>query len=169
FERRESIFRLIGLSPVDWLTGGYNLYQYVRNPIRWADPLGLSPIMLDPNTLNYSQSWISPNNYADVMAKKGWIGDPLNVINRNGNLVSFDNRRLDASQALAMKEVPVNMVEGFDPYPASTTGKTWNDAFDERLKRNGLSEIGTSERPVVGKAAGADQIAKNRGKMGGCY
>jgi hypothetical protein len=125
--------------------------------------------MLDPNSLNYSQSWISPNNYADVMSQKGWIGDPLNVINRNGKLVSFDNRRLDASQDLAMKEVPVNMVDGIDPYPASTTGKTRDDVFNERLKRNGLGDNGTSERPAVGKAAGADQIAKNRGKIGGCY
>ncbi|MBW8724509.1 MAG: ParB N-terminal domain-containing protein, partial [Inquilinus limosus] len=144
------------------LQGGINLYQFVANPLRWVDPLGLNPVMVDPNSLNFSQSWVSPNDYAAVMKQKGWIGDPLTVMNRDGTLVSFDNRRLAAAQALGLKEVPVNFVDGNDPYPKSTTGKSWNDAFNERLSRNGLGQYGTPETPAVGKTEGTPRIAQNR-------
>jgi RHS repeat-associated protein len=150
------------------LNGGSNLYAYAPNSIRWVDPLGWSPIGIDPNSINFSQSWVSPNDYAEVISKKGWIGDPLNVMERDGKLVSFDNRRLDAARQLGMKEVPAEMVKGSDPYPKSTTGKTWNDAFNERLNRNGLGQYGTSERPAIGAKAGAERISSNRGGKVGC-
>jgi RHS repeat-associated protein len=162
-----AVGRFINQDPIG-LQGGLNLYRYVHDPIGWMDPWGLDPIMVDPSTINFSQSWVSPNNYADVMAQKGWIGDPLNVMERNGQLVSFDNRRLAAAQANNMSEVPVNMVKGTDPYPPSTTGKTWDDAFNERLGRNGLGPTGTPETPAVGKVDGAQRIAENRSNRVGC-
>lgn len=102
------------------------------------------------------------------MSAKGWIGEPLTVINRNGTLVSFDNRRLAAAQSLGLDHVPVNIVNGSDPYPKSTTGKTWDDAFNERLGRNGLGQYGTPETPAVGAEAGKDRITQNRREKVGC-
>jgi uncharacterized protein RhaS with RHS repeats len=145
-----------------------NLYRYAPNPVGWADPLGLNPILVDPSLINFSQSWVSPNDYTTVMNQKGWIGDPLNVMIRDGQMVSFDNRRLDAALENKMGKVPVNIVDGASPYPSSTTGKSWNDAFDERLGRNGLGKYGTSERPVIGREAGASRIAQNRSNKVGC-
>jgi len=130
--------------------------------------LGLSTTLIDPGAINFSQSWVSPNDYAKVITQKGWIGEPLNVIIRDGKMISFDNRRLDAALSLKMDKVPVNIVNGTDAYPKSTTGKTWNDAFNERLKRNGLGEYGSSERPAVGKVDGEARINKNREKRVGC-
>ncbi|WP_151636244.1 RHS repeat-associated core domain-containing protein [Noviherbaspirillum aerium] len=150
------------------LDGGINLYRYAVNPLSWNDPLGLNPSYIDPNTINYSQSWVSPNDYVEVMFKKGWIGDPLNVINRDGVLVSFDNRRLAAAQSLGLKEVPVNMVAGSSAYPKSTTGKTWDVAFNERLKKNGLGQYGTPEKPAIGAEDGTKRITQNRSNRVGC-
>ena len=130
--------------------------------------LGLSPIMVDPRLINFSQSWVSPNDYAAVMNQKGWFGDPLNVMIRDGQMVSFDNRRLDAALENKVDKVPVNIVDEESPYPKSTTGKSWNDAFDERLGRNGLGKYGASERPVIGKADGQARVARNRRDKVGC-
>jgi RHS repeat-associated protein len=161
------IGRYISQDPIV-LAGGDNLYGYAPNPTGWRDPWGLTPTMVDPNLLAFSQSWISPNNYAEVISQKGWIGEPLNVIERDGRFVSFDNRRLDAARELGMRKVPVTKVGGPGAYPKSTTGKTWNDAFDERLSRNGLGQYGTMERPAVGKTAGQARIDCNRSTKVGC-
>ena len=53
-------------------------------------------------------------------------------------------------------------------YPKSTTGKTWDEIFDQRLKDNGLGRYGTPERPAVGKAAGKQRVAENRVNRCGC-
>ncbi|WP_308415612.1 RHS repeat-associated core domain-containing protein, partial [Pectobacterium versatile] len=150
------------------LAGGINLYQYAPNPIRWVDPLGLSGSFIDPRLINFSQSWVSSNDYAEVISHKGWIGDPLNVIIRDGKMISFDNRRLDAALSLDMKEVPITIVEGSGSYPKSTTGKTWDNAFNERLSKNGLGQYGTPERPAIGKVDGEARIKKNRSNRVGC-
>ncbi|MCY0911390.1 RHS domain-containing protein [Massilia sp. H27-R4] len=159
--------RYISQDPIG-LNGGNNLYQYAANPSGWVDPLGLSPITVDPSSLNFSQSWVSANDYAAVMREQGWIGDPLTVINRNETLVSFDNRRLAAAQELGLKGVPVNIVNGSDIYPKSPNGKTWDEAFDKRLRENGLGQYGTSETPAIGKNDGKKRIQENRINRCGC-
>lgn len=69
---------------------------------------------------------------------------------------------------LSCAEVPINIVNGTDSYPKSTTGKTWDNAFDDRLKKNGLGRYGVADRPAVGKDAGAQRIMQNRGNKVGC-
>ncbi|QPI53017.1 RHS domain-containing protein [Massilia antarctica] len=159
--------RYISQDPIGW-NGGNNLYQYAANPSGWVDPLGLSPITVDPSSLNFSRSWVSANDYAAVMPEQGWIGDPLTVINRNGTLVSFDNRRLAAAQELGLKGAPVNIVNGSDIYPKSPNGKTWDEAFDKRLRENGLGQYGTSETPAIGKIDGKKRVQENRINRCGC-
>jgi hypothetical protein len=60
----------------------------------------LNPVLVDPGLINFSQSWVTPNEYAALISEKGWIGDPLTAVIRDGQMVSFDNRRLDASLEL---------------------------------------------------------------------
>ena len=159
--------RFINQDPIG-LAGGTNPYRYVHDPIGWIDPWGLAPVMVDPSTINFSQSWVSDNDYAAVMSEKGWIGPPLNVIERDGQLVSFDNRRLAAAQANNMAEVPVNIVDGSDPY-INSPGKTWDQAFDKRLSQNGLGSKGTPETPAIDKYPdGVKRIAQNRSARVGC-
>jgi hypothetical protein len=89
---------------------------------------------IDPSTINFSQRTISSNNYADLMSSGQWDWDrsPLRVMEVDGQLVSYDNRRLDAARQ-AGQQVRVTVVDPNDPYPDSTTGKTWGDKFNERF------------------------------------
>ncbi|WP_275359588.1 RHS repeat-associated core domain-containing protein [Xenorhabdus bovienii] len=153
------------------LVGGLNLYQYGPNPLTWIDPLGLNTIMIDPRLINFSQSWVSPHNYADAIARtnSGWIGPPLRVIIRDGIKISYDNRRLDAALSLGMREVPVEIVNGAAHYPSSPNPeKTWDRAFNQRLNNNGLGEYGTSERPAIGRVDGNVREQQNRENRVGC-
>ena len=93
------------------LLGGNNVFQYAPNPTGWIDPFGLKTV--DPNDINFSQRTISGNNYAETMSKGEWDWNrsPLNVMEVDGQLVSYDNRRLDAALEANLKEVKVNVVD----------------------------------------------------------
>ena len=120
------------------LLGGNNVFQYAPDPTGWIDPFGLKTV--DPNDINFSQRTISGNNYAETMSKGEWDWNrsPLNVMEVDGQLVSYDNRRLDAALEANLKEVKVNVVDPNAIHPDSTTNKTWADKFKERFndKRN---------------------------------
>ncbi|WP_329105020.1 ricin-type beta-trefoil lectin domain protein [Micromonospora sp. NBC_01699] len=90
----------------------------------------------DPNDINFSQRTASPNSYADQMRSGEWDwnrpGTPLRVMDVDGQLVSYDNRRLDAGREVGAP-VRIERVNPGDPFPDSTTGKTWGDKFRERF------------------------------------
>jgi hypothetical protein len=82
-------------------------------------------------------------------------GTALRVLDVDGQLVSFDNRRLDAARKI-VDPVRIQRLSPYDPYPASSTGKTWEQAFKERRndKRNRpdggpVPESGTPNRLVM--------------------
>jgi hypothetical protein len=64
------------------------------------------------------------------------------VIERGGQLVSYDNRRLFAAcQARELNpdyRATVERVDPSAPNPAKTTGKSWDRSFEQRMtsKRN---------------------------------
>jgi RHS repeat-associated protein len=91
--------------------------------------------LVDPNDINFSQRTISSNNYAELMkaGKWNWARSPLRVMDVDGQLVSYDNRRLDAARE-AGEQVLVERVNPSDPHPDSTTGKTWAQKFAERFR-----------------------------------
>ncbi|MEU3493075.1 RHS repeat-associated core domain-containing protein [Kitasatospora cineracea] len=144
----------LGLAPAP------NPEVYVRNPLQAADPLGLAEDdgleWVDPSDINFSQRTVSPNDYAGEMAAGRWNwneSNALRVIEVNGQLVSYDNRRLDAAREAGVR-VPIARLDPNSPYPASTTGLTWQEAFDRRFRdpRNRLNgrpvpPHGLSERP----------------------
>ncbi|MDJ0087743.1 hypothetical protein [Pantoea allii] len=69
--------------------------------------------------------------------KKGqwdWNRSPLNVIDVEGQLVTYDNRRLDAAFEAELDKVKVNKVNPSAPHPESSTGKTWWQKFQQRFK-----------------------------------
>lgn len=124
---------------------------------------------MDPKDVNFSQRSVSPHNNGEKMmitdpdhAKYwDWEGrqSHLRVMDMNGQLVSYDNRRLDgARHANANTEggyrVPVERVNADDPYPGKKYD-TWGDAFNDRRHDdrnrgpNGepVPETGLNERP----------------------
>ncbi|WP_144235416.1 RHS repeat domain-containing protein, partial [Snodgrassella alvi] len=139
------------------LLGGFNLYQYAPNGLTWIDPRGLHGEWVNPNDINFSQRTISANNYAEIM-KNGqwdWNRSPLNVIEVDGQLVTYDNRRLDAALEAGSDKVKVIKVDPNAPHPNSNTGKTWWQKFqqrfnDKRNKRAGgvVPNKGLSQRPI---------------------
>lgn len=151
----------LGLAPAP------NPHAYVDNPLTWLDPLGLDSTggsdgleWVDPKTINFSQRTISGNDYADQMRAGTWDwtrpGTALRVMEVNGQLVTYDNRRLDAALDVDSTRVPITRVDPAAPDGISTAGRTWQQAFTKRLgdPRNAraggrLPPEGTSERPNV--------------------
>jgi RHS repeat-associated protein len=161
----------LGLEPAP------NPASYVTNPFTWADPFGLSPETdhewVDPADINFSQRSVSPHDYAERMRAGEWDWEredaPLRVMEVDGQLISYDNRRLDAAREIG-EPVTIQRVNPNDPYPASTTGLTWKDAFDRRRAKpenrdsNGVPvpPQGVSERPPH------TYVAKKRRRKKGC-
>jgi RHS repeat-associated protein len=98
---------------------------------------------VDPDLINFSQRTVSPNNFAQSMRDGTWDwnrpGTALRVIERDGQLVSYDNRRLDAAREVRAEDPTYRVkIERLDPnalMPAKTTGMTWDQAFEKRMKR----------------------------------
>ena len=175
--------------PLGLASGGTNPYTYVNNqPTGLVDPMGTKPNdppsgrktgnctpdpgggggdgdWVDPNLINFSQRTISPHDYAQLMLNGAWDwsrpGSALTVIDRGGQLVSYDNRRLDGAREVRGVrpdyKVKVNRVNANDLNPAKTSGMTWDESFEQRMtsKRNRdengcrVPWQGLFERPTV--------------------
>ncbi|MQY12446.1 hypothetical protein SRB5_25800 [Streptomyces sp. RB5] len=158
------------------LTPAPNPATYVHNPHTWIDPLGLTPgdgvEWVNPDDINFTQRSVSPNNYAEKMIDGRWDwerpGVRLHVMEVDGQLVSYDNRRLDAARAAnealgGEYRVPVERVGPDDPYPGKRFD-TWGDAFHDRMHKpinsgpNGepVPRQGLNERPehIAGSGKG---------------
>jgi RHS repeat-associated protein len=147
----------LGLAPAT------NDYGYVDNPLTWHDILGLAADdveWVDPKDLWFSQYTISGNNYAELMKSGDWdwsqTGSELRVLEMNGHLVTYDNRRLDAALEAGQDRVPITRLSSSDPDPASTTGRTWDQSFKRRFNsarnraaRGKVPDGGTQDRPIV--------------------
>lgn len=101
---------------------------------------------VDPNLINFSQRTVSPNDYVSSMLDGSWDwnrpGTALKVLDRAGQLVSYDNRRLDAARE-ARQQIPgykakVQRLDPNSPNPAKTSGMNWDKSFEKRMtsKRN---------------------------------
>jgi RHS repeat-associated protein len=147
----------LGLAPA------MNHHGYVDNPLVWHDVLGLAPgdvEWVDPKELWFSQHTISGNNYAELMQSGQWDwsqeGSALRVLEMNGHLVTYDNRRLDAALEAGQERVPITRLNATDPDPASTTGRTWEQSFKRRFNsprnraaKGRVPDGGTKDRPIV--------------------
>lgn len=149
--------RYVSPDPIG-LDGGLRPYGYVTNPLAFVDPFGLVE-MVDPNTINFSQRTVSSNvqQYVTDMKAGNWDwqrSGPLRVMNQNGQLVSYDNRRLMAAQQAGVSQVPVEVVNPQDIMPGSQS--TWERKFNQRFadSRNvraggAVPEGGLREQPQV--------------------
>lgn len=152
--------RYISPDPIGLLAGP-NVYRYATNPVSWIDPLGLDPVQVDPNNINFSQRTVTcdgpkgANTYQTAMEGGKWDWNqsgPLRVMEVDGQLVSYDNRRLVAAQRAGLDSVPVEIVNPDDIMPGSN--KTWGRAFQQRrndprnvAKGGAVPEEGVKEQP----------------------
>ena len=150
-----------------------NHHAYVPNPLSWLDPLGLAGETegtaggagdgvewADPTKINFSQRSVASNDYAELMKSGKWDwtrpGTALRVLEVNGQLVTYDNRRLNAALEAGETRVAIDRVDPSAPDGISTAGRTWQQAFDKRfrdprnVKAGGrVPPEGLSTRPVM--------------------
>ena len=134
--------RFVSADPIG-LEGGHASYGYGQNPLRWLDPLGLAAS--DPKNLNFSQRTVGGQvgQYESDMKAGKWDwgkSGPLRVMDVNGQLVSYDNRRLLAAQNANLASVPVEVVDPNAIMPGSK--KTWAQAFARRRCHDRNREAG---------------------------
>ena len=158
-----------GYASLDPLAPCARLFSYVTDPLRCSDPLGLIE-WVDPSKINYSQAYVTGETqaYEQAMRDRTWdwtrtskSGNNvavLTVAEVDGQLVSFDNRRLLAAQNAELKQVGVQRVNLSDIKPGTTI--TWQESLNRRLnsspKGSGLPKVqlpkeGTPEKPTVVK------------------
>ena len=123
------------------------------------DLLGLELIFVNPNDINYSQRTVSEIRVFDPSKIRVFDPskyEPINVINVDGQMVTYDNRRLLAAQNAELNTLEINTVQADEPFPLSEKKKTWWDKFKERYKdkRNIAAggivpDKGLKEKPVL--------------------
>ena len=126
------------------------MFAYVGDTNAWVDVLGLELIFVNPNGINYSQRTVSEIRVFDPSKYK-----PINVIIVDGQMVTYDNRRLLAAQNAGLNTLEINTVEADELFPLSEKN-TWWDKFKERYKddRNIVEggivpDKGLKEKPVL--------------------
>ena len=78
------------------------------------DLLGLELIFVNPNDINYSQRTVSEIRVFDPSKYK-----PINVIIVDGQMVTYDNRRLLAAQNAGLNTLEINTVQADELFPLS--------------------------------------------------
>ena len=146
------IGRFISPDPIG-LRGGINLGNYAPNPISWIDPWGWELVEVNPGKVNYSQRTVSDMRVFDAAKYQ-----PIKVVVVDGQMVSYDNRRLLAAQNAGLEKITVDVVDKNAPHPDSSTGKTWWQKFQERFKgRRNVSAggvvpgTGLREKPTLAR------------------
>ncbi|UFQ02376.1 RHS domain-containing protein [Pseudomonas fitomaticsae] len=99
------------------------------------------PSTANPKDINFTQPGVNKNGqgYEQDMRNGSWDwqrSGPIRVMEVDGQLVSYDNRRLRAAQLAELEEIPIEIVLAEDIMPGSK--KTWEKAFNQRRneKRN---------------------------------
>lgn len=123
----------ISSDPIGQEGNNPTLHGYVPDVNTWLDVFGLDIIKVNPSDINYSQRTVPEIR---IFAPEKF--EPMRVINVEGQLVSYDNRRLLSAQNAGITEIEIELINPSDPFPKSEKGKTWKEKFIERFndKRN---------------------------------
>ena len=125
---------------------------------------GASEVSLNPSKINFSQRSVSENvvKYTEDMKAGNWDwsrSGPLKVMERDGQWVSYDNRRLMAAQQAGLDSVPVQVVKPTELVPGKNS--TWEKAFIDRFNDFRNIKLGG---PVPNSGLGPQpSIVVNRG------
>lgn len=128
------VFQVIATSIIP--TPAQPTYSWTPSYVLRTRAAGAAKTGLNPAEINFSQRTVSANvrQYADDMAAGNWDwsrSGPLRVMERDGQWVSYDNRRLMAAQQAGLGEVPVQVVQPGALMPGSSL--TWEQAFTRRF------------------------------------
>jgi RHS repeat-associated protein len=113
--------------PIGLVGNNPTLYSYVPDTNGWVDIWGLELVVVDPMNINYSQRTVSQIRIWDASK----YTKPIDVIVFDGQMVSYDNRRLLAAQNAGLESLEVNVVNGDDIMPGSKS--TWSDKFKKTI------------------------------------
>lgn len=117
-----------------------------------------TPTSLNAAEINFSQRTVSGNvqQYTTDMANGNWDwsrSGPVRVMERDGQWVSYDNRRVMAAQNAGLNSVPVQVVQSSGIGP---NGMTWGDAFNARFHHpwnveagGAVPNTGLSSQPTI--------------------
>ncbi|MFV0344937.1 MAG: RHS repeat domain-containing protein [Bacteroidales bacterium] len=125
----------ISQDPIGLLGNNPNLYGYVFDSNTEVDPFGLKLMSVNPNDINFSQRTVSEIRIFDADKYS-----PIRVMEIDGQLVSYDNRRLLSAQNAELDSLDVKLVKGDDIMPGSKM--TWNEAFQKRFNHSKNIEAG---------------------------
>ena len=106
--------RYISEDPIGFLSGEPNFFAYVSDTNAWVDLLELELIFVNPNDINYSQRTVSEIRVFDPSKY-----EPINVIIVDGQMVTYDNRRLLAAQNAGLNTLEINTVQADELFPLS--------------------------------------------------
>ena len=102
-------------------------------------------ITIDSINLNYSQRSVSSNVYQYALDMKNGLWDWaksgfIRIMKRDGKWVTYDNRRVLASELSGKGEVPFEVVNPYDIMPGSK--KTWEVQYIKRFSDPRNAEAG---------------------------
>ena len=115
--------------------------------------------LVDPNEVNFTQPGVNKNvlDYAQDMKNNRWDwkrSGPVRVMEIEGTLVSYDNRRVAAARMAGVTQIPYEIVTPTDMFPGSK--RTWAQQFDRRrldprnlVDGEPLPRIGTNDLPRI--------------------
>jgi RHS repeat-associated protein len=121
-----SIGNYLSQDPIRLAGNNPTLYGYVQDVNSWVDVFGLELRTVNPNDVNFSQRTVSEVRVFDATKY-----EPIRVMDVDGQLVSYDNRRLLSAQNAGLESLEIEIVKGDDIMPGSK--KTWNEAFRKRF------------------------------------
>jgi hypothetical protein len=115
---------------------------------------------VDPNEIRFSQTTAGGGGRATKlrasMAKDGWKGDPIDVVETPDGLATLDNTRVAVAQELRMTEIPVRVHSADERLPQAMIdaerfgpSTTWGEALAFRTAQQHprIGPSGTLTRP----------------------
>jgi hypothetical protein len=129
-------------------------------PTKLDQPLPVQEaVWLDPATLRWSQRTAGGNGGADrlraSMRKKGYSGDPIDVVQTPDGLTTIDHTRPMVAMELGIERIPARVHDPTDLVPPDMYKRfgrtTWGQVLAKRLARQKppLPPTGTTVRPAL--------------------
>ncbi len=118
----------ISQDPIGLLGNNPTLYGYVKDINFYLDFFGLDPIIVNPRDINYSQRTVQEVRVFDASKY-----EPIRVMDVNGQMITYDNGRLLSAQNAGLDKIEIELVDGKAPFPASSTGRTWEQNLQKDL------------------------------------
>jgi RHS repeat-associated protein len=124
---------------------------------------------VDPATLRWSQTSAGGRGRADAirasMAKNGWAGDPIDVVETPDGLATVDHTRAAVALEQNIPKIPVNVHQPDDPLPPDMANRPWDrDGTTASTWGEALQTRGAGQDPPIGPTGSPDPPRLPRSK-----